>query len=348
MEAVRRASGGMMGASSASASSNARVAASQDQEDEESQPLLRGRSSPNREVSQQQFRQAQQEAAQNALMETGWLTWIIVILAFGVFLFWFFVNVKSWYILFVYYDAPCDQPLGDWLLVKLSLDVVSSAIQQRPRTGESPRPLTWFILGLQNAWLVLGFHWCGECRSCQGSSPELFNWVQFLVIFGTVVTLLLMLLPVLFYMSVILLVYLIGSGRLANKRAAREDTLSLLERVEYSPDLFANGSNPDDDRPSGDCCCCCEDFNADKAILRTPCAHYFHEECLAQWLKLAKTCPICRQDLDQATEDLSVKREVEDSGIMPDMENPISGARSSFAELSESVSDARRSSAVDP
>lgn len=336
MEAVRRASGGMMGSAHGSASSASRVAARPEVEDEEAQPLLRGRTSSNRDMSQQQFRQAQQEAAQNALMETGWLTWTIVILAFGIFAFWFFVTVKSWYVLFCYYDAPCDQPLGDWLLVKLTLDVISSAIQQRPRAGDPPRPLTWFILGLQNAWLVLGFHWCGECRTCQTSSPELFKWVQFLVVFGTVVTLLLMLLPVLFYMAVLLLVYLIGSGRLANKRAAREDTLSLLEKVPYRAELFSNSSDPDDDRPSGDCCCCCEDFNDQKPILRTPCNHYFHEDCLAQWLKLAKTCPICRQDLDQATEDASVIKEAEAGGLTEDVENPRSSARSSFADVSVS------------
>merc|ERR1711869_159038 len=57
-----------------------------------------------------------------------------------------------------------------------------------------------------------------------------------------------------------------------------------------------------------------EDLNAEKAILRTPCDHYFHKDCLGEWLKLAKTCPICRSDLDEATEELSTRKAVEMSG----------------------------------
>merc|ERR1719377_161478 len=111
------------------------------------------------------------------------------------------------------------------------LDVLSSSAQQRQRQGDPPRAMTWFILACQNVWLVLGFHWSSECRTCQSSSPELYSWVKFLVVFGTIVTLFLMLLPVLFYMLVIVVVHLIGTGRIKNNRAARDDTLELLQKV---------------------------------------------------------------------------------------------------------------------
>merc|ERR1719146_603485 len=113
-------------------------------------------------------------------------------------------------------------------------------------------------------------------------------------------------------MGVILVVHLIGTGRIKNYRAAREDTLSLLQRIEYSPDLFADSSDPNDSRPSGECCCCCENFNAERTIVRTPCEHYYHLECLGEWLKLAKTCPICRCDLDVATEEAALQKQSSD------------------------------------
>merc|ERR1740133_658422 len=31
------------------------------------------------------------------------------------------------------------------------------------------------------------------------------------------------------------------------------------------------------------------------AIVRTPCSHYFHEDCLANWCKNHLDCPLCRE-----------------------------------------------------
>jgi hypothetical protein len=275
---------------------------------EEQEPLLRRPST----MGPQQFEEERQEAARQAALEAGWFTWLLALVALCLFSFWLYVNFRSWYILLTYYNAPCDQPLSDWLLAKLLLDGVSSSMQQRQR-GEQPRPITWFILGLQNAWLVLGFHWCGECKTCETTCPELYNWCRFLVLFGVIVALFLMLLPVLFYMVIILVVHLSGAGLIKNNRAARSDTLELVKKVEYSPHLFADGTDPNDERPAGECCCCCEVFNAEKPIVETPCGHYFHKECLGEWLKLAKTCPICRSDLDLATEDLSLAKDVDNA-----------------------------------
>lgn len=307
----------------------------------EQQPLLR-REITNRSVSrdlgQQQFQQTRQEAAQEAAMSSGWFTWVLVFFTFCVFAFWFYVNIRSWYVLFVYYNSPCDQPLAQWLLVKLFLDVLSSSAQQRQRSGDPPRPITWLILGCQNAWLMLGFNWCSECKTCQTTTPQLFSWVQFLVIFGTIVTIFLMLLPVIFYMGVLFVVHMINSGRIKNHNAAREETLNLLEKVEFCPDLFADSSDPNDDRPSCDCIVCCDDFGAEKAIVRTPCEHYFHQECLGEWLKLAKTCPVCRCDLDIATEVANTTEKEADLGS-EEKGSASSATRSSVVVQASTSSD---------
>jgi hypothetical protein len=167
------------------------------------------------------------------------------------------------------------------------------------------------ILLLQNIWLIIGFEWCSKCKTCATTNPELYSWVRFLLVFGAIVTILLMLLPVVFYVFLNVMVHLIGTGRIKNNRAARDDTLSLLESVKYSPDMFADSSDPKDNRPSGECCCCTETFDGEQAIVRTPCDHYFHEACLGEWLKLSKTCPICRCDLDAATEAMLKPKEVD-------------------------------------
>jgi len=317
-----------------------------DEIEDEEQPLLRRNSDS---TGNQQFQEARHEAAQQAAMELGWFTWILVFVAFCALAFWFYVNIKSWYILLEFYGTPCDQPLPQWLLVKLCLDVLSSSAQQRQRAGDAPRPFTLLILGFQNAWLVLGFHWCSECRSCEMTNPELFRWVNFLIKFGLVVTVFLMALPVIFYMGVIVVVHLIGTGRIKNNRAARDGTLNLLEKVGYSHDLFADSCDRDDTRPACECCCCCEEFSVEKAIVRTPCQHLFHQACLGEWLKLAKTCPICRCDLDSATEALAVDlkdvKQVSGSRDFEETATSSSGAREAMAEPSSSSARSSTSSA---
>ena len=45
------------------------------------------------------------------------------------------------------------------------------------------------------------------------------------------------------------------------------------------------------------------DFEADDEITELKCKHYFHHECLAQWIKQGKnSCPECRADIDDVEE----------------------------------------------
>jgi hypothetical protein len=40
-------------------------------------------------------------------------------------------------------------------------------------------------------------------------------------------------------------------------------------------------------------------FDEKITIVKTPCGHYYHKDCLEKWLKLAQTCPLCRLNLDE-------------------------------------------------
>ncbi|XP_075508699.1 uncharacterized protein LOC142545401 [Primulina tabacum] len=46
------------------------------------------------------------------------------------------------------------------------------------------------------------------------------------------------------------------------------------------------------------CSICLEDFeinpNTDTPVNELPCEHYFHKDCIAEWLKRHYTCPLCR------------------------------------------------------
>ncbi len=45
------------------------------------------------------------------------------------------------------------------------------------------------------------------------------------------------------------------------------------------------------------CSICLEKFIKDEKILKTPCSHFFHELCIREWLKISKSCPVCRTEL---------------------------------------------------
>ncbi|MEO0910672.1 MAG: RING finger domain-containing protein, partial [Pseudomonadota bacterium] len=60
-----------------------------------------------------------------------------------------------------------------------------------------------------------------------------------------------------------------------------------------------------DDLPIGnsaECSVCMENFTANDTIVETECNHFYHRQCLADWLSNARTCPVCRMDIPEALE----------------------------------------------
>jgi hypothetical protein len=87
-------------------------------------------------------------------------------------------------------------------------------------------------------------------------------------------------------------------GSLQLARGARPGTLESMQVVEYDASLFADTDEPSDARPQGECCFCLEEYCEDAVIVKTPCGHYMHKECLSRWLQTSYLCPICRGDLE--------------------------------------------------
>lgn len=51
-----------------------------------------------------------------------------------------------------------------------------------------------------------------------------------------------------------------------------------------------------------ECCICMEDFTSSEEIVATECSHVFHKQCCREWLRQARTCPVCRMDIPNALE----------------------------------------------
>ncbi|EGG21838.1 hypothetical protein DFA_01724 [Cavenderia fasciculata] len=45
----------------------------------------------------------------------------------------------------------------------------------------------------------------------------------------------------------------------------------------------------------GDCSVCCCEFDLEDFAIKLPCKHYYHYDCITQWLKLHSSCPNCRE-----------------------------------------------------
>ncbi|CAL4898232.1 unnamed protein product [Urochloa decumbens] len=45
------------------------------------------------------------------------------------------------------------------------------------------------------------------------------------------------------------------------------------------------------------CAVCTEEIAAADAVVRLPCAHWYHDGCIAPWLGIRGTCPMCRAEL---------------------------------------------------
>jgi hypothetical protein len=59
-----------------------------------------------------------------------------------------------------------------------------------------------------------------------------------------------------------------------------------------------------DEIPAGqtECSVCMDHFDVNDTIVKTECSHYYHRQCLSDWLSNARTCPVCRMDIPGALE----------------------------------------------
>lgn len=59
---------------------------------------------------------------------------------------------------------------------------------------------------------------------------------------------------------------------------------------------------------SVDCSVCKDEFNLESKLVKLPCNHYFHRECIKPWLEQRNSCPTCRYELPTDDTDYEIKR----------------------------------------
>jgi len=66
---------------------------------------------------------------------------------------------------------------------------------------------------------------------------------------------------------------------------AEEDAIKKLEEMSYC------GGN----EKCVFCTVCQEEYKAQEKLVRLPCDHYYHKDCVVEWLNRHNACPMCRK-----------------------------------------------------
>merc|ERR1711868_30367 len=50
---------------------------------------------------------------------------------------------------------------------------------------------------------------------------------------------------------------------------------------------------------STECAICMCEYTSEDMIIKVPCGHFFHSNCIRSWLELHNTCPVCRNQFTE-------------------------------------------------
>mmetsp|Transcript_2171 Transcript_2171/g.5874 ORF Transcript_2171/g.5874 Transcript_2171/m.5874 type:complete len:354 (-) Transcript_2171:1370-2431(-) len=146
------------------------------------------------------------------------------------------------------------------------------------------------------AWFVLGSIWVSDAGACPKTAPNLYR----LVLALTVIYYALLGLPLACFCLImcclplfirLMLPYAERAHR--RGRAASAQQISALDSNEFCDETFAGVG----DRS---CVICLSNYTSGELVSTLPCNHHFHKKCIEEWLAVDKSCPLCKQDIDNS------------------------------------------------
>jgi Ring finger domain len=239
------------------------------------------------------------------------------LLLFSILICW--VVLTSAYV--VSFDKSCDVPLKAyfWLVTfQLVMDVFRSDIMRFVFRWDANsnqripcRVITYNMMYLLYALMVLRLgilstYLVGDDTTCQHTAPELFNasvgFVSLSIAAWTTIV------------CGYLLPFCVVAALLTHNGYHPSSSIAEDEDGPTHPVFPAaystTGAPPGcvdrlrvlrmDDFPANyprECCICMEDFDEHDDVVETYCGHVFHKQCCREWLRQARSCPVCRTDI---------------------------------------------------
>lgn len=218
---------------------------------------------------------------------------------FSVLLTSLFLSMRAAFACLVHSGQPCDQPmLKYYLLISWSTGMSSNKMSthlsswaQSRMTSTRTITILSMILTSFAGWVVLawGLYMIRTSRTCKDTNPDLFYSTRDVIIMQvvTMIVYLLIVNPcVALAHRLFLAVAALETG---------EGTSGCPETVKRLPNMPSDSADlldPEDGQMM-ECAICLESF-ATLSVVRTPCLHYFHEECLGKWCTTHVSCPLCK------------------------------------------------------
>eukprot|EP00397_Hematodinium_sp_SG-2012_P013491 GEMP01013700.1.p1 GENE.GEMP01013700.1~~GEMP01013700.1.p1 ORF type:complete len:601 (+),score=128.73 GEMP01013700.1:274-2076(+) len=285
----------------------------------------------NRQIVQEQLRESTTDILENGEIDfeedtlhtfrgvaANCVILLILVFALSIILLY----ISGWIVLIIHGQDPCDVPLAPWLLVVMCFNAATACAGARirrclymtfwnwdPEEDEEISLCMKTTLDALHFSMVMGICFSGlwlidTSKTCSDTAPILFGWVRiwirlmlFLVVLRIVITV----------CGVALIAFLIAAGVWKTNDGADPDIIHLIETVTYEEAgegaihrAMAQSLTMLNSSLTSECSICFENYIDKQELKFTPCNHLFHEECLRNWLKIKRTCPLCRLDLQEA------------------------------------------------
>lgn len=215
----------------------------------------------------------------------------------------------------------CDSPLGMWNVIHASilgfgllvrLWVFINVTYFPRRDGQDAN----FFLKLQSqwaelllkmlnlllfVWIVIGLVWTFSSVNCKRKAPEIYN-LSFSVLIIDVTVIGLVCIFFIIFVTTISLIYLgyqraVGADGADNQAGATPEMMLTLDEPIAFEDCAA-----DDDLTCSICLCEYEQKDMVRYLPCTPLKHKFHSDCVDEWLRINRTCPVCKRAIDSKPE----------------------------------------------
>jgi len=165
-------------------------------------------------------------------------------------------------------------------------------------------PLYIFGIGSFFFW----FHLM-QSPSCETRSPLLYQTLKLYAIYSC--TLAIVCLGLAYWHNRLMSEHIVDFVEPERSRAAPADTLAKLQTCAYNEGPCLQHH---------ECAICLCAWEPDDLIKVTQCQHAFHEDCLGGWLRTARTCALCRQDLTVAPQAMSTRELSRESSSSSDVQ----------------------------